>query len=71
MFDIFNFDGVKIESEDAISLPDDMLDLLNTVTIGTARGVLYSELRGTYLDHAILPVLDPRAFQRVESISKK
>ncbi len=46
-----------------IPLPNELLLLLNTVTIGTARGVLFSEFRGTFLHEALLPVIDPRDFQ--------
>ena len=47
-----------------LSFPKIYLNLLNAVVIGTMRGVLYSELRGTQLDDAILPVLDPSKLQR-------
>ena len=63
-FDIDNIEGHTINTGGQLSLPQPLLNLLNTVVIGTLRGVLYSELRGTLLDNALLPVLDPRKFQR-------
>ena len=36
---------------------------LNTITIGTARGVLYSVFKGTFLHGAILPIVDAQTFQ--------
>lgn len=50
---------------DGTPLPEELILLLNTVTIGTARGVLFSEFRGTFLNDATLPVMDPTAFQPV------
>ncbi len=49
----------KEHESQAIHLPDDFMLLLNTVVIGTLRGVMFSEFRGTFLHDAILPVIDP------------
>jgi hypothetical protein len=51
-------------SDDGISLPDDLIQLLNTVTVGTIRGVMFSEFRGTFLNNVYLPILDTRKFIR-------
>lgn len=63
-FTIFDLQSIAKVNEDGIALPDNLLNLLNAVVIGTMRGVLYSELRGTPVEDAILPVLDPSKFQR-------
>jgi hypothetical protein len=65
-FQIDEFDTILVQEENEIRLPQDLIYLLNTVVIGTARGVMYSEFRGTFLDEAYLPVLDPRQFQKKE-----
>lgn len=64
IFEISNLENIAITSEEGITLPEGLLNLLNAVVIGTMRGVIFSELRGTQLDDAILPVLDPSKFQR-------
>lgn len=64
IFEISNLQNIAIVENDDITLPEGLLNLLNAVVIGTMRGVLFSELRGTQLDDAILPVLDPSKFQR-------
>jgi hypothetical protein len=66
VFDIFNFNEVISTDSTNPSLPPDLLNLLNTVVIGTMRGVMFSEFRGTALDNLILPVLDPTKFKRTE-----
>jgi hypothetical protein len=63
LYNIMNFDDIIIDNELGLSFPPEFNHLLNTVTIGTARGILFSELKGTYLDKAFLPILDPRKFQ--------
>lgn len=64
LFEIANFDKLVISDQNEMALPQGLSNLLNTVVIGTIRGIMYSELRGTFLDDAILPVLDPRRFQK-------
>ncbi|WPV65972.1 hypothetical protein [Chitinophaga sp. LS1] len=66
IFDIDNLESLIINEPDETGLPRNLVYLLNTVVIGTIRGVMYSEFRGTILDDALLPVLDPRAFQKRE-----
>ncbi|MBS1690111.1 MAG: hypothetical protein JSS96_15380 [Bacteroidetes bacterium] len=64
IFEIFDLENIAITNEIGITLPENLLNLLNAVAIGTMRGVIFSELRGTQIDDAILPVLDPSKFQR-------
>lgn len=40
-------------------------EVLNSVSISTARGVLSQQFRGTWLHNAILPILNPRDLQVV------
>lgn len=64
LFEIANFDNLVLSDQNELALPQSLSNLLNTVVIGTLRGIMYSEFRGTLLDDAILPVLDPRRFQK-------
>jgi hypothetical protein len=45
------------------SLSQQQLYILNTVVFGTMRGLMFAEFRGTFLENAYLPVLDPREFK--------
>ncbi len=64
VFEIANLEQIVVVQDNNITLPPGLLNLLNAVVIGTMRGVLFSELRGTMLEDAILPVLDPSKFER-------
>lgn len=64
VFEIFNYDQVVLKASPTPELPNALLNLLNTVVIGTMRGVMFSEFRGTALDNVVLPVLDPSKFER-------
>jgi hypothetical protein len=46
----------------ALDLPEPVSTTLNSVSISTTRGLLFSIFRGTYLHNAILPVVDPTSF---------
>jgi hypothetical protein len=65
LFDIENYnDVVKMENNQATINPG-ITDVLNSISLSTTRGVLSQVLRGTYLHHAILPVIDPKTFKRL------
>lgn len=63
-YSIPDYQDYILESDDGHSLPDELMQLLNTFIIGTIRGVMFSEFRGTVLGGAYLPVLDPRKFRK-------
>ncbi len=49
--------------ENEVNLPEQVVVTLNSVSLSTLRGVMFSEFRGTQLHNAILPIIDPKAFQ--------
>lgn len=50
-----------------VQFPEQIIVTLNSIAISTTRGILYSELKGTYLHGALLPVLDPKMFAKLPS----
>ncbi len=67
-FTIYNIEDLLIPGKaNKIVLMPDVVDLLNTIAIGVCRGVLFSEFRGTFLDKAILPILDIKKFEQPET----
>ncbi len=47
-----------------LSLPDDFVVTLNSVTISSMRGLMFSFFRGTFLHQAVLPIIDPKSFEK-------
>lgn len=39
-------------------IPQDLSTSINRISIATARGILYSQLRGSYLQGSTIPILD-------------
>jgi hypothetical protein len=44
-------------------LPKDLIISLNSISVSTTRGIMFSSFRGTFLQNAVLPVIDPKSFE--------
>lgn len=62
IFEISNFADFIVKDTQFVNIPDDLMVTLNSVSISTIRGIMFSQFRGTFLHTAILPVVDPKAF---------
>lgn len=52
----------KSEADERVVLPQGLLVLLNSISISTSRGILFSQLRGTHLHGVTLPIINPAGF---------
>lgn len=67
IYSIVNFDEVvKIEDDGKLDIPQPLVEILNSISISTTRGVMFSTFKGTFLHNAFLPIVDPRSFKPVE-----
>ena len=63
IYEIYNYEeNIKIEVGGKIIMPEQLTDMLNSISISTIRGVMFSNFKGTFLHNAILPIIDPRKF---------
>lgn len=59
VFELKDFENIFKETSDGrFETPVDLEIILKSAGISTTRGIMVSELRGTYLHNAILPVID-------------
>ncbi|WP_273210731.1 hypothetical protein [Runella zeae] len=58
IFEIQGFEKVVREVEGKIDINSQLRDSLNDSAISTARGVMFSTFRGTFLHNAILPLIE-------------
>lgn len=49
--------------KEELSLPEEFITTLNSITISSIRGLMFSYFRGTFLHQAILPVIDPKKME--------
>ncbi len=57
---------VKIDSNGAMIINPQLVEILNSISISTTRGVMFTTFKGTYLHQAILPIIDPKSFLPAE-----
>lgn len=60
---------IILQENGSYFVPPYLDELLRTVSVSTARGILYSELRGTYLSTQIMPVVYLKDFKAEKDIS--
>lgn len=58
-FEVSNWDELISIEDGKVDVPSSFLTVLNSIAYSTTRGMLYMQLRGTYLQNAHLPVIDP------------
>jgi hypothetical protein len=61
VYHIENFDDFADIKNHTIHFPENFERILNSISISTVRGVMYGQFRGTFLQNAILPVIDPQS----------
>ena len=63
IYGIPNFaDVIKIEEGGKLNIPKGLAEILNSISISTIRGIMFSSFRGTFLHNAFLPIIDPQSF---------
>ncbi|MEJ7739912.1 MAG: hypothetical protein WKF97_20995 [Chitinophagaceae bacterium] len=64
LFRVSDFKKYIILNENKVyDVPRNLTAIIHPVSISTARGVIFSELRGTYLNNAIMPVVYMKDFK--------
>ncbi|MBA4411561.1 MAG: hypothetical protein C0397_19345 [Odoribacter sp.] len=62
IYEIANFEDFLIVGSQQVSFPDTMLITLNSISLSTVRGIMFSQFKGTFLHTAFLPIIDPKTF---------
>jgi hypothetical protein len=61
-----NFDSFQYKEANKLEIPDDLIVTLNSISLSTSRGVMFTLFRGTFLHNVILPIIDPKTFSKTE-----
>jgi hypothetical protein len=62
-FQVENLGHFKKPESDKYDLPDDFIATLNSISISTTRGIMFSQFKGTFLHNTVLPVVNPGDFK--------
>jgi len=53
-----------VHENKSLNFPEPLIVTLNSITISSIRGLMFSFFRGTFLHQAVLPIIDPKSFQK-------
>lgn len=56
----------KYLKEGVMTFPQDFYDMLNSISLSTSRGVIFTLFKGTHLHNVIMPIINPAEFQKTE-----
>lgn len=65
IYNLSNF--TTLIKDGKIDIPTEIAQTLNSISISTTRGVLYSELKGTFLHQSILPLINPSTMNFIQN----
>ena len=61
IFEVENMNDFMDTKTRNINLPEEFVITLNSITISTARGIMFNQFKGTFLHNAILPIIKPES----------
>jgi hypothetical protein len=63
IFEIFNYHEYLDKVKKTVNFPEEFVTTINSISLSTTRGVMFSQFRGTFLHFAFLPLMDVKSFQ--------
>jgi hypothetical protein len=64
IFGIDNFANFINSETKKVGFPKHFITTLNSISLSTTRGIMYDQFRGTFLNGAIMPILDPTFLEK-------
>ena len=65
IFSVANFEEViKMKEDGQADIDEAFVEAINSISISTTRGVMFSELKGTVLHYAFLPIIDVKGLKK-------
>ena len=64
IFHVENFISFINSETKKVEFPKQFLTTINSISLSTTRGIMYDQFRGTFLNGAILPILDPTFLEK-------
>jgi len=72
LFRIVDFEHeITLNQDGLYNVPIEIESLIRPISISTVRGIIYSELRGTHLNNAIMPIIFMDSFTAGNPIGNK
>jgi hypothetical protein len=59
VYQIINFEeAFKLDAQNQYEIPPKLLEAIGSTSLSTTRGIMYSLFKGTFLNNALLPLVD-------------
>lgn len=62
IFLIENFQDFVVAHTNQVNLPDQFVITLNSISLSTTRGIMFTGFKGTFMHNVYLPIVNPSAF---------
>ncbi|HAH22812.1 MAG TPA: hypothetical protein DCL77_03450 [Prolixibacteraceae bacterium] len=62
IFSIENFQDFLVENTNDVKLPDQLIVTLNSISLSTTRGIMFTSFKGTFMHNVFLPIVNPSSF---------
>lgn len=59
IFYIENFQDFIVENSNEVKLPEQFVVTLNSISLSTTRGIMFSSFKGTFMHDSLLPIVTP------------
>lgn len=62
IFSIANFQDFIVGNTNEVKFPDQFVVALNSISLSTTRGIMFTSFKGTFMHNVLMPIVDPSAF---------
>jgi hypothetical protein len=59
-----NLEEFRKKDSEEFEIPEFFNTTINSISLSTIRGIMYSHFKGTFLHNTILPIVNPVDFKR-------
>jgi hypothetical protein len=70
IFLVENIQDFYSATNNQVKLPDQFIITLNSISLSTARGIMFSQFKGTFMHNVFLPIVNPAAVALHENDEK-
>lgn len=67
VFLIENFEDFLVADTNQVNLPDQFVITLNSISLSTTRGIMFSSFKGTFMHNVYMPIVNPTTFNMAKA----
>lgn len=67
IFLIENMNDFITEPKNQVNIPEQLVVTLNSISLSTTRGIMFTSFKGTFMHNVLLPIVNPSTFSPTKS----